>query len=174
MNSDIINLDRGTLKKILRSKDKLESKLKVQISNKNNNLIVTGEELDLFLAIKILEAIKKKFPIETSLLLLDEDYTIEDIPIKSETNKKNLERIRGRVIGQGGRTLKVIEELSGCYLSLHENVVSIIGSFEKMRIAENAIKSLIHGSKQANVYSYLEQARSRVVPEAEIIQPKKK
>lgn len=173
MNSETLLIDRVIIKKILRSRDKLERKLKVKLEEKNNSLVVYGEEPELYIAIKVLEAINKKFPLEIALLLIDEDYTIEEIPIKNETNKKNLERIRGRIIGAGGRTLGVISDLSECHLSLYENTVCIIGPFEKIKIAENAVKSLIHGSKTANVYSYLEQARSRVVPSPEIIKPKK-
>ena len=84
---------------------------------------------------------------------------LEDIYIKSITKRRNLKLVKARIIGKDGMTLRLLSELSDCEVVLHENIVSIIGKADKIKIAINAITSLIQGSKQSNVYSYLEKAR---------------
>lgn len=150
-------------KRILRNKEKLEEKLKVKIHIQPSEIHLQGEELDVYIAEKVLEAIERNFPINVALLLLEENYLMEDINIKGG-RKKDIEPIKARIIGQDGSTLRVLTELSDCYIQLYDNIVTIIGPSEKIKDAINAIKSLINGAKQANVYAYLEKARNRDIP----------
>ena len=156
---------RETLKKILANKAKLEKKLKVKIQIKKQALELEGDSVDIYVASKVFQALDRNFPFETALLLVEQDYYLEDINIKDVTKKTNLQLIKARIIGQEGRTLELLSELSDCYLTLHENTISIIGTFDKMRLAINAVKSLILGSKQSSVYSYLEKSRKNLKPE---------
>ena len=153
-----------TINKVLKNKRRLEKKLKVRLLVENFEIQVEGKEVNVYEAEKIIKALESGFSFSTSLLLLEPDYLFEEIPIKS-ISSKNITRIRARIIGQQGRTLKVVSELSNCHLSLHENKVSIIGLADNIKIAINAIKSLIQGSKQSNVYSYLEKQSARYLPE---------
>ena len=97
--------------------------------------------------------------------MTSEDYMLESISIKSISKRKNISQIKARIIGTKGKTLKLLSELSECHIALHNNIVSIIGTFEKIKIAESAIKNLIKGSKQANVYFYLEKHKKNIIPE---------
>ena len=67
-----------------------------------------------------------------------------------------MERIRGRIIGKDGRTLKTLENLTSCFFELNDNRMGIIGNIEKIENAQTAVISLVRGSKQSNVYNYLE------------------
>lgn len=149
--------------KILRIRKKLEEKLKVKILIHPVDIEFEGDQLDIYIAQKVIEAIERNFPINVAFLLIEENYIMEDINIK-ELSKKDIEVIRGRIIGQDGSTLRVLSELSECYIQLNDNFVSIIGPSEKLKDALNAIKSLIQGSKQANIYAYLEKAKRRDLP----------
>jgi KH domain-containing protein len=150
-----------TIRKISKNKKLLEKKLKVKIEINDSEVNLKGKEIDVYVGEKVLEAIARNFSINTALLLLSEDYVLEDIPIRTVTKKKNLENIKARIIGTKGKTLKVLSELSNCNITLHNNTVSIIGRGEDVKEATVAIKRLILGSKQSNVYSYLERNRSR-------------
>lgn len=156
---------KETLKKIQNNQAKLEKKLKVKIQIKSNGLDLEGEEVDIYTATQVFNALERNFSYDLALLLTEPDYYLEDISIKNVTRKSDLKLVRARIIGVEGRTLQLISELSNCYVTLHENTVSIIGTFEKMKDAINALKSLILGSKQSNVYSYLEKHRKKRVPE---------
>ncbi len=148
-------LEKTTIRKIAKNRKKLESKLNLKIIIKGEEAELSGSEIDIFVGERVLNAIEKNFPIDSALLLTNESYFIEEISIKS-IRAKNLPRIKSRLIGTRGKTLKLISELSDCKVALYENIISIIGEADKMKIAVNAVKSLIKGSRQTNVYSYLE------------------
>jgi len=154
-----MNFDRIIIGKIRRSKKKIEKKLDIQILIKKNGVEINGEEDNIYAAEKVFFALERNFSADSALLLANEEYMLEDIYIKSITKRRNLKLVKARIIGKDGMTLRLLSELSDCEIVLHENVVSIIGNFDKIKIAMNAVTSLIQGSKQGNVYSYLEKAR---------------
>tara|TARA_B100000315_G_C14152216_1_gene396184 strand:+ start:39 stop:533 length:495 start_codon:yes stop_codon:yes gene_type:complete len=149
-----------TINKIKRNKGLLEKRLNTKIEITENNINLEGKPEDIFIGEKVLDAIDKNFPISTSLLLIDENYVLEDIPIKN-IRDKNLENTKARIIGTGGKTLKTLSELSSCHITLHNNTVSIIGEADKIKEIMTAIENLIRGSKQANVYKYLEKNKKQ-------------
>lgn len=165
MNSELLPFEKVTIMKILRAKKRLESKLNVKLKAGKETIEIKGEEIDIYTTKKVLDAIDRTFPVSIALLLAEPDFVMEDVPIKNFTPKKNLFVIRARIIGKEGRTLELLSELSSCYIVLHKNIVSVIGTFEKIKDTMNSIRSLIQGSKQANVYSYLEKARTKYKPE---------
>lgn len=156
MNLIKMLFQKQTIYKIARNKKKLENKLKVKINIIHHNIEIKGDEPNIYIGEKVLEAIDKNFSVNIALLLLKEEYVLEDIPIKNITKRKDLSRIKARIIGTKGETLKILSELSDCHITLHNNTVSIIGQVEKIKEATRAIENLIRGSKQTNVYKYLE------------------
>ena len=84
----------------------------------------------------------------------------EKINIKDITKRHDLNRVRARIIGTKGKTKELIENLSNCLISLHDNTVGIIGRAEEIKTCMQALISLIQGSKQSKVYSFLERKRA--------------
>lgn len=150
--------------KLIRAKRKIEQKTGTRLNLVNGELFIEGTEINIFAANKIIDAIERDFEISIALLLGDPEYILEDLHIKDFTRKKDMKRVRGRIIGQKGRTIELLGELSDCHVVLNDNTISIIGTAEKMKDAINAARSLIQGAKQANVYTYLELARKRQYP----------
>ncbi|MDX1533675.1 MAG: KH domain-containing protein, partial [Nitrosopumilaceae archaeon] len=72
-----------------------------------------------------------------------------------------VERIKGRIIGEGGKARKNMENLSGTSISVYGRTVAIIGDVTKLKIAVDAISSLSSGSMHGSVYNKLESARRR-------------
>ena len=101
------------------------------------------------------------FLIDDALLLLNEDYLFEAIHIKDFTKRHDLKIIKGRIIGTEGKTLRVIQDLSNSLIAVKDNDVAIIAQSNDFENARQAVISLIKGSKQANVYSYLEKSGKR-------------
>ena len=167
-----MNFERETLFKIRRNKAKIEKKLDVKIVLRKNDVELKGREDEVYAAERVFLALERNFSIDSALLLANEEYLLEDIYIKSITKRRNTKLVKARIIGKDGSTLRLLSELSNCEIVLHENVVSIIGNFDRIKIATNAITSLIQGSKQANVYAYLEKAR-RIKRDDEIEELKK-
>ncbi len=155
--------NKKTPHKLRARKTFLEKKLNVQIKIKAQEAELEGEELDVYVASRVIQAIDNNFPIETALSLLNEEYMLETINIKDISNKKDLRPIKARIIGTQGKTIQILSELSDCYLVLHDNNISILGPNEKIKDAVSAITSLIKGSKQANIYYFLEKQKKKPI-----------
>lgn len=127
-----------------------------------------GEELKdptkLFSARDIVKAIGRGFIPEQAMKLADEEYYLEVIRLKPLVgNKSNhLRRVRGRVIGTDGKTRKSIEELTNVSLVVAGSTVSLIGKFEAIEEAKEAVISIINGAKIESVIGRLESRKQLV------------
>ena len=135
---------------------KLESSIKIKLSFDENNVIIEGEGLELFQAKSIVKAMGRGFSPEKAFRLLDEEENLEIIEITD--NDKKLKIIKSRLIGTNGKTRNMIENFSGCSVSVYGKTVSMIGKYDQMNIAREAVHMIIRGSKHSKVYSFLYQA----------------
>ena len=149
--------------RIIKAKKKLESELNIKITNKGKEVSFEGTPEDEYLAEKVLDALNIGFPFSIAILIKEEDYLFEIINIKDHTKRHDLERIRARIIGTKGRTLATLTQLTKCFFEIKENEVGIIGDPEYIQNAQEAIISLIRGSKQANVYAGLEKNQPKPI-----------
>ena len=147
------------IKKILQNKKKLEKELEVKISNKGKVISINGKGDKEYIACQAIEAINLGFSVDRALLLKDESMILQTLNIKDLTRRKNWEEIRSRIIGTHGRTLKTLNNLTNCNISLHENKLGIIGDCEEIEDAIQALTSLVQGSKQGKVYGRIERER---------------
>ncbi len=140
----------------------IEKRTKTKITVKETSVEIEGEALDEWAAIDIVKAIGRGFTPETSLKLLNSDLTLLVIPLKELTNtKKELDRKKGRVIGEKGRSRKHIENMTDTEISVYGNTISIIGSFDNVEMAKEAVEKLIRGSRHSTVYNYLEKQKRK-------------
>ncbi len=143
-------------KKILKNKKRLEEILNVKIKIDGKDVSIEGNPENEYIAEKVIDAISFGFPLSVALLIKKEDFLFEILNIKDYTRRKDFESVRARIIGKGGRTLQTLNQLTECNFEIKENNVGIIGAPELIKNAQDAVISIIQGSKQANVYSYLE------------------
>lgn len=141
---------------VRRNLKELEEKLKVSIKIVGKKVIITGEAMDEYEAMIILDAINFGFSEKKALQLKDPDFQFRKISIKDFTRRKNLEDVRGRLIGSEGKTKRTIENITDSELEIRNNSVGIICLADSMDDTVTAIKNLVRGSKQSNVYAYLE------------------
>jgi ribosomal RNA assembly protein len=160
--------------RIIKSKGNLERELNVILEIDGKEISISGKPEEEYIAEKVIEALDFGFPFSNALEIKKEDVIFEILNIKECTTKKNFERIRGRIIGKDGKTLKTISNLSGCHIELSGNKLGIIGNCENIRTVEEACKLLIRGSKQANVYAYLEGHRPEPIIDLGLKEVKKK
>ena len=64
--------------------------------------------------------------------------------------------MRGRIIGRGGRTRRIIEEQSGAQVAVQGRTVSILGSLAATEAAQVSVGMLLGGAAHGSVYHYLE------------------
>jgi ribosomal RNA assembly protein len=142
--------------RIVENRSKLEEDLNVKIIVKNNEISIDGDPEDEFTAEKIIEALAFGFSLSAAMPIKKEDAIFEILNIKNYTHRTDLERIRARIIGKNGKTLGTLNQLTDCSFAINNNEIGIIGNPEYIKNAQDAVISIIRGSKQANVYDYLE------------------
>jgi len=147
--------------KVLKNKKTIERELEIKITNKGKLVFVEGSPENEFLGLEIIEAINLGFSIERALLLKSEEMILQIINIKSITKRNDLERVRGRIIGTYGKTLANLKKLTDCFIAVYGNQIGIIGNVEDIDHAIIAVRCLIQGSKQGNVYAKLEKEKKK-------------
>jgi ribosomal RNA assembly protein len=160
--------------RILKNKHNIEDELNVKISVKGDEVEIDGNPEDEYIAEKVIDAINIGFPYDIAFLIKKEDYHFEILSIKDYTTKKDLKSVRARIIGKEGKTLRVLSDLSQCSFELKDNSLGIIGPPECISQTQDALISLIRGSKQANVYTLLEKHRPEPIVDLGLKEKKKK
>jgi len=140
--------------------------ISLEIDSQSGEITVRStsvEEGDPFRAMNVVEAVGRGFSPQRALKLLDPETTLEVLDPRDFAGKSDnsLERIRGRIIGLNGKSRRVIEELTKCYVSVYGRTVSIIGEVTEAKLAMEAITMLASGSRHRSVYNMLQRARTK-------------
>jgi ribosomal RNA assembly protein len=143
-------------REISKEKKNLEDSLNVKIDIKGRVVSFTGSGIDEYEASIVLEAMQFGFSAKKALLLKDENNILRILPIKHFTKRRDMKEVRARLIGTEGKTKKTIEEIASCHIIIKGNNVGILGPASSIDEATTGITNLIRGSKQANVYRFLE------------------
>lgn len=142
------------------TKRRIEDKTKTEIGIEDTSVTVEGDPMGEWIARSIILAIGRGFNPETALRLLDDNNTLEIINLKDFTSSRNtISRLKGRIIGEGGRSRRTIEEVTGTSISVYGKSVGMIGAYDDVAAAKEAIGMLIKGARHASVYKFLERSR---------------
>jgi len=122
---------------------------------------------DLLIALKaedVVRAIGRGFSPEHAFQLFGEEIELFIFDIYDYASKKttHLTRLKSRVIGQEGKTKRVIESLTGSTIAVYGHTVAVIGDYESLDIAKKAIDMLLSGSEHPTVYRYLEREMKKL------------
>ncbi|QLH74664.1 MAG: RNA-processing protein [Methanomassiliicoccales archaeon] len=144
----------------------IEERAKVRLSiDAEGEVLIDDSKIEdpliQFKIVDIVRAIGRGFSPQHAYRLFDDDEYFELIDIDEYVGKKpdQLARVRARVIGSGGKTRRLIENLTGVNISVYGDTVGIIGNSVQMPIARTAVDMLLRGSEHSTVYSYLERNR---------------
>lgn len=157
----MISISVNNPKEVIRSKERIEQKINAKISVKGKTLSIDTDPLNEFEVQRMVDALNLGFSAEKAMKVLDEENTFIVINIKDYANTKNLEVVRSRLIGTHGKTKKTLQEITKCDISIHDNIVGIIGPAEVTESALTAVTNIIRGTKQANAYKYLERINTQ-------------
>ncbi len=113
---------------------------------------------------EVVHAIARGFSPEKALKLFDnENLMFETIDLSNiARTEKDLERIRGRIIGSGGKTRDYFENLTNTNISVYGKTISLIGYPEQNAVARKGIDMLLEGSAHGPVYKFLEKKKSEL------------
>ena len=153
--------------KLGKTKSKIEEtcSVKLDVDSQNGEVEVSGkvtdEKFHIFKAVEIVTAIGRGFSPEKAMRLLKGENTLHVINLREFGGKstEQLERFRGRIIGDGGKARTNMENLSNANITVYGKTVSIIGEPTQLKLAVDAIESLLGGSMHGRVYKKIEFAR---------------
>ncbi|GCA63699.1 hypothetical protein KIPB_011413, partial [Kipferlia bialata] len=74
----------------------------------------------------------------------------------------NLSRAVGRIAGRGGKVKFAIENATHTRIILADSTIHVLGAYQNVRVAKDALCDLIRGSPASTVYTRLSQTASRV------------
>lgn len=153
-------------KNVLVKKPKIKKKIEKTTKTKlkiGEYIEIKGNGLDIFIAKNILKAFGRGFNVDDALRLTEDDYALEIIDLTDFISSENrLKVISGRIIGTNGKTKKFIEKYTNTKIAVSGKTVSIIGRWDDIALAREAILMMIRGSAHKNLYNWLEQ-KAKVV-----------
>lgn len=148
-------------------KESIEKRMnvKIEIDSDEGDVFIEGEALNVFETLNVIKAIGRGFNPRIAELLYSEDNSLELIEIQDFVNKskKDMTRIKGRVIGQEGRSRKYIEDFTSTHISVYGKTIAIIGEIERVAMAKHALEMLLEGAPHANVYKWLENKKRQLI-----------
>jgi ribosomal RNA assembly protein len=139
----------------------ISERLGVDAAYKDGSVEIDGEGGAEWVAAMVVSAINLGFEPAKAYKLFSDNYYLEiiDLDLYFARNEKLIERYAARVIGLEGKSKRVIEELSDAYISVWEHKIGIIGTFEDLSGAREAVNRLLQGSTHAGVFAFLEKQR---------------
>ncbi len=113
---------------------------------------------------EVVQAIARGFSPEKALRLFDDDllmFEMIDLSNIART-EKDMQRLKGRIIGKDGKTREVFETLTSVRISVYGKTICLIGYPEQNAVARAGIDMLLGGSSHGPVYNFLEKKKSEL------------
>lgn len=153
----------GQVKELI---EKLSSST-IDIDSENGTVeITTGDDpIQSMRAPEVIQSIARGFNPEKAMVLFDDELLmLETLDISNATsNPKELIRLKGRIIGKGGKTREIMESMIGVKISVYGKTVSILGKPEQIQIIRAAVDMLISGATHGQVYSFLDKKKQMLI-----------
>lgn len=141
------------------------TKLQIDSSTGEVNIEVNGADPVMALKVRdIVKAIGRGFSPERALELTGEDIYFDLVDIRDYVGKSpnRVKQMRGRIIGQKGKTRRLIEQYTEAQVSVYGNTIAIIGPIWSLETAGHAIRMLLQGCEHGTVYKFLEKKRKEL------------
>jgi len=147
------------------TKEKIEkiTKTQLDIDGEEGTVAISPAEgmedpLGVWKTNHIVKAVGRGFNPEMALKLNEDDVYLEiiNLPLYVGKSKKSLARQKGRIIGKDGKTREIIINMAEVAMAVYGKTVSLIGDFEGVMVAKEAVEMILNGSRHKSVYGFLE------------------
>jgi len=136
------------------------AEVRLDIDSENGSVAIdtVGDPVRGLKGPDIVRAIGRGFPPEAALRLLEDEMMLFDLVDidAAARNTNDMKRKKGRLIGEGGRTRELMEELTGADVVIYGSTLGIIGGPEQVDAVRTAAEMLLDGAPHGSVYSFLE------------------
>ena len=143
-----------------------QAEVRLDIDSENGSVAIetVGDPVRGLKGPEIVQAIGRGFAPEDALTLLEDEMMMFDlIDIDAAArNKNDMKRKKGRLIGEGGRTRELIEELTGASVAIYGSTLATIGGPKEVATVREAAEMLLEGAPHGTVYSFLEDRRTEL------------
>ncbi|MCX6647981.1 MAG: RNA-processing protein [Candidatus Bathyarchaeota archaeon] len=145
-------------------KSRIEKTFKVNLviesESGNVEIVLNADQPDvsiIFTVANIVKAIGRGFSPDRAMLLGNEDFSLSIVELEEHVgpSRSTQERVKGRIIGRGGKSRALIEELTETQMSVYGSTIALIGNIESLPAATEAVMMLIRGKFHKTVYNYL-------------------
>jgi len=148
------------------------AEVRLDIDSENGSVAIesVGDPVSGMVAPDIVRAIGRGFAPDAALSLLEHDLRMFDLIDIDDAarNKNDLQRHKGRLIGENGRTRELMEELSGANVVIYGSTLGIIGQPEEVQAVRRAAEMILDGAPHGAVYSYLERKHNELTNDVDL------
>jgi ribosomal RNA assembly protein len=150
--------------------ERAEVRLDIDSESGSVAIEAVGDPVTAMIAPDIVRAVGRGFAPESALTLLDDEMRMFDlIDIEAASrNKNDLQRQKGRLIGEDGRTRELMEELSGADVVIYGTTLGIIGQPEEVEAVRRAAEMLLDGAPHGTVYGFLERKHNELTHDVDL------
>ena len=129
---------------------------------KEGQLEIEGEGGSEWFAELVINAMTLGFDYKKASKLLNDEFFLDVVDLNAAMwgKKKRVEQMKGRIIGTEGKARSTIEFLSDCWIAVGEDKVGLIGKYEDLKIAKEAVFKLLEGKTHGTVYAFLEKKKA--------------
>jgi ribosomal RNA assembly protein len=151
------------------TKNKIEEAFKARLLIQSESGIVeivpseaSDDPTTILRARDVVIAIARGFSPQRALKLVDDDIVLDVIDLRETfgRNERDIARLKGRVIGREGKIRRLIEEMTNTQVSVYGHTIAMLGQFETVTAAREAIELLLKGKQHSTVYKLLRKIKS--------------